>query len=450
MGAPVEQPPVMAASGGMTSLPVEVQDYAGGGIVAFADRGLVEDEAVYDPITGVQLSGPRPKPFRREVQPGTIYEPSLISDIFSGPISTPSNASPPPGTTVTNPNYVEPPDAAPPAPPRREAGSRTGRDAGPRGPAGPSTSALKRPNPADYLPDLTQLKPEAFSTRAAQELPAIGKERMDYMRLMGIDPDMYNKMIGKEETKRGELSKRREEAKGLALMEASLGLIGARRGEEFQRLGESGRKGLASLTEAGKELRLAEEKLDDRINSFRMADQQFKQTGAEKDLTKRENELNRVEAAQREAVKDRNTFTTVRAQLGMEGAKIRTQGELSLYGTDVQAGLEREKIAVQRQQAANQASYYSKSLALTEQRIKSMDAATQARVGKLQLEAGKMWEGSDDNRRLNQMLKQKYGDSYMSVPDAQMQMNQARRAYIGQYLDQNDSLVHAARDESTL
>ena len=79
-----------------------------------------------------------------------------------------------------------------------------------------------------------------------------------------------------------------------------------------------------------------------------------------------------------------------------------------------------------------------------------MDAATQARVGKLQLEAGKMWEGSDDNRRLNQMLKQKYGDSYMSVPDAQMQMNQARRAYIGQYLDQNDSLVHAARDESTL
>jgi hypothetical protein len=261
---------------------------------------------------------------------------------------------------------------------------------------------------------------------------------------------MYEKMIAKEEGKRGDLAKRREEAKGLALIEASLGLVGARRGEEFQRLRESGQKGLASLTEAGKELRLAEEKLDDRVNSFRMADQQFKQTGAEKDLVKRDNELNRVEAAQREAVKDRNLFTAERAKLGMEGAKIRTQGELSLYNTDVQADLERQKIKIQQQQAANQAAYYNKSLALTEQRIKSMDAATQARVGKLKMEAGKMWEGSDENRRLHLMLKDQFGDNYMNVPKAQVQIQQQRNAYIGQYLDQNDSLVHAARDESTL
>jgi hypothetical protein len=450
MGAPVEQPPVMAASGGMTSLPIEMQDYAGGGIVAFADRGLVEDEAVYDPITGVQLSGPRPKPFRREVPPGTIYEPSLISDIFSGPISTPLNAPPPPGTKFTNPNYVEPPDAAPLAPPRREAGPRTGRDASPRVSTGPTTPGLKRPDPASYLPDLTQLKPEAFSTRAAQELPAIGKERMDYMRSMGIDPDIYNKMIEKEEGKRKDLGRRKEEAKGEALMQVGLGLLGARRGQEFQTLSEAGTKGLAQLREAGKELRLAEEKLDDRVNSFRMADQQFKQTGAEKDLTKRENELNRVEAAQREAVKDRNTFTTVRAQLGMEGAKIRTQGELSLYGTDVQADLERQKIKIQAQQAANQASYYNKALAQNDARIRAMDAATQARYGKLKIEAGKMWESSDDNRRLNQMLKQKYGDTYMNVPDAQMQMRQAQRAYIGQYLDQNDALIHSAPSANDL
>jgi hypothetical protein len=451
MGAPVEQPPVMAASGGLTNIPVEVQDYAGGGIVAFDEGGEVPGYAgdngsvVYDPTTGMPLFGGV-----------AVDEPGLderLGMLFD-PNYKPYRPKPIPAQNV--PTTATQTDAAPaptPAPPRRDTTSRAGRNNGPRvstGPTGPSTSALKRPDPASYLPDLTQLKPEAFSTRAAQELPAIGKERMDYMRSMGIDPDMYNKMIEKEEGKRKELKGRKEEAKGEALMQVGLGLLGARRGQEFQTLSEAGTKGLAQLREAGKELRLAEEKLDDRVNSFRMADQQFKQTGAEKDLTKRENELNRVEAAQREAVKDRNTFTTVRAQLGMEGAKIRSQGEISLYGQDLQADLERQKIKIQQQQVANQAAYYSKSLALTEQRMKSMDAATQARVGKLRLEAGKMWESSDDNRRLNQMLKQKYGDTYMNVPDAQMQLQQAQRAYIGQYLDQNDALIHAARDESTL
>lgn len=477
MGAPVEQPPVMAASGGMTSLPVEIADYAGGGIVAFGDGGDVpgfavggtadlmrqqvfDEYGIYSPnatqeqITGAQNRQQlqqRAEQLKSQMMYGrpddaTKAEYASVMSQLNQPIPT---AAPAPAPAPAS-------DAAPPAPapapPRRDVTPRA-RNATPRastGPTGPSTPALKRPDPASYLPDLTQLKPEAFSTRAAQELPAIGKERMDYLRSMGVDPQMYEKMITKEEGKRENLAKRKEEAKGLALMEASLGLIGARRGEEFQRLGESGRRGLASLTEAGKELRLAEEKLDDRINSFRMADQQFKQTGAEKDLVKRENELNRVEAAQREAVKDRNTFTTERAKLGMQGADIRTRGEISLYTNELQADLERQKIAIQKQQAANQAAYYSKSLALTEARIKSMDAATQARVGKLKLEAGKMWEGSDENRRLNQMLKQKYGDSYMSVPDAQIQLQQQRNAYIGQYLDQNDSLIHAARDESSL
>jgi hypothetical protein len=396
MGAPMEQPPVMAASGGMTSLPVEVQDYAGGGIVAFGDGGDVpgyagdEGSVVYspakraildpiadrmgemhererlqniirgkfDPFSGIGgFFTPQTEEHRAFVQSVVPNLNSMTTDqlrnlsqVNPQPLSKNVGATttaPPPAQTDTAP----PPAALPPpVPPRREAGPRTGRDAGPRGPAGPTTTALKRPDPASYLPDLTQLKPEEFSTRAAQELPAIGKERMDYMRSMGVDPQMYERMIAKEEGKRGDLAKRKEEAKGLALMEASLGLIGARRGEEFQRLGESGRRGLASLAEAGKELRASEEKLDDRINSFRMADQQFKQTGAEKDLTKRENELNRVEAAKREAVKDRNTFTTERAKLGMEGAKIRTQGELSLYGTDVQADLERQKIKIQAQQ----------------------------------------------------------------------------------------------------
>jgi hypothetical protein len=189
----------------------------------------------------------------------------------------------------------------------------------------PTAPELKRPEYA--MPDIKGLRPEAFTTRPAKELPAIGKERTEYLRSMGVDPDMYNKMIEKEEGKRKDLQGRKDIAKGEALMEVGLGLIGARRGEEFQRLGTAGQKGLSSLREAGKELRAAEEKLDDRINSFRMADQQFKQTGAEKDLARRDAELARVESAERETIKERNTFTVKRAELGADVAKTQFQGD---------------------------------------------------------------------------------------------------------------------------
>lgn len=454
MGAPVEQPPVMAASGGLTNIPVDVQDYAGGGIVAFGDGGDVPGYAgdngsvVYDSATGMPLFGGVAVD-----EPGLDERLGMLFDSNYRPYR------PKPTATTTAPTTTAPPatqaearrvdnalDRSPTS--QRRAGAGTSR--GPATSTGPAAPGFKRPNPADYLPDLTQLKPEEFTTREAQGLPAIGKERMDYMRSMGVDPQMYEKMIAKEEGKRGDLAKRKEEAKGLALMEASLGLIGARRGEEFQRLGESGRKGLASLAEAGKELRLAEEKLDDRVNSFRMADQQFKQTGAEKDLMKRENELNRVEAARREAVKERNTFTTERARLGMEGAKVRTQGEIALYGQDVQADLERQKIKIQQQQAANQAAYYSKSLALTENRMKQADAATQAKFLKLRQESDKMFEASPEYRALTTQLKGQYGDNYLTAEKAKVAMEQAKKVFFAQQLEGVGALSSAARDESIL
>lgn len=44
----------------------------------------VEEEAIYDPMTGVQISGPAPKPAGRVLQPGEKYEPNLLRDIFQG------------------------------------------------------------------------------------------------------------------------------------------------------------------------------------------------------------------------------------------------------------------------------------------------------------------------------------------------------------------------------
>ena len=56
MGMPaapaVEAPAQMAATGGLTSIPYKEQDYAGGGIVAFADGGDTGYEYKFNPDTG--------------------------------------------------------------------------------------------------------------------------------------------------------------------------------------------------------------------------------------------------------------------------------------------------------------------------------------------------------------------------------------------------------------
>lgn len=470
MGAPMGQPPVMAASGGLTDLPVDVQDYAGGGIVAFDDGGKVPgyagDDGSFVNYGFFGHGSGIPEYFSRPTMPygeqmgnvGNAFinglrrivgDPSIDAKDRAEAKAKLAEIEKNKSTTPATQAEVRRVDNAlpPPALERRTGANTRAPGAQSPGTSAPTAPGLKRPEIT--LPDLSGLKPEAFKTRAAQDLPTIGKERTEYLRSMGVDPDMYGKMIEKEEGKRKDLQGRKEVAKGEALMEAGLGLIGARRGQEFQALGEAGRRGLGSLREAGKELRAAEEKLDDRINSFRMADQQFKQTGAEKDLARRDADLARVETAERDAVKERNAFMTERARLGMEGEKAKYQGAVSMYGMDTQADLDRQKIKIQAQQAANQASYYNKSLALTENRIKQADAATQARFLKLKQESDKMFEGSQEYRVLQKQLKDQFGDNYLTAEKAKTAIEIAKKTFFAQQLEGVGGLVSAARDESS-
>jgi hypothetical protein len=282
------------------------------------------------------------------------------------------------------------------------------------------------------------------------DLKGISKERLEYMREMGIDPDMYSKMIEKEEGKRGELSKRKKEAKGEALMQLGLGLMGAREGQEFQTFSEAGIRSLAGLREANKELRASEEKLDDRINAFRLADQQAKQTGAEKDLAKRDAELNRVESAQREVNKDKNALSLERVKLGQEGKKAEAIFGANMYSTDVKRQTDLQQLALQKQQIAQQGAYYQKSLSLTEARIKSMDQATQARYAQMKINAMKLLKDDQGYMDLQGQLRQKYKDAWQSNPEAQRLLQNYQAAFIGNMLDNQGALIGGARDAASL
>lgn len=92
------------------------------------------------------------------------------------------------------------------------------------------------------MPKGTDIKSEIAAQREAE-------------REAGVDTDLYKRMREEEAGRREELKGRREEAKGEALLMAGLGLMGARRGQEFETLAGVGRQAVAQYSGALREIR---------------------------------------------------------------------------------------------------------------------------------------------------------------------------------------------------
>jgi hypothetical protein len=95
-------------------------------------------------------------------------------------------------------------------------------------------------------------------------------------REAGVDTGMYERMRQEEAGRKDELKGRREEAKGEALLMAGLGLMGARRGQEFETLGNVGRQAVQQYSGALKEIRESERDIKKTERELFMAEDRAK------------------------------------------------------------------------------------------------------------------------------------------------------------------------------
>ena len=443
MGMPQEAPVQMAASGGITSLPVQEQDYAGGGIVAFADGGDTGYEYKFNPDTGeYTLIGEKKKEVAVDTRKhlgaaglgifgsegmdlmtglpkGNMRDPVLgfadggVAHFDSGGFNFPAGSlmgmyqkyrTEQPSAGAEASMALEELDAriaaTPPGPTRdkmvanrelysKAPGSFTAQGikantqqfpvgiiATPEGqqaqqtqqtfaptvpgasdsvtsPFGNATPPVPGTNKAPAgtggrprLPALNEpsgkIDIKEYNARPVQELDVLAKERSEAYRKAGIDPDLYKSMIEKEEGKKEGISKRKEEAKGEFLMNLGLGLVGARRGQEGERLSESAKNAMLSYKDSMKDVRATEEKLDDRINSFRLADQQAKKTGTDADIAKRDRQAELVEAAKIKNIDARNTANAEEAKVGANLFGTKMQADTARYVAQLHANTQRE------------------------------------------------------------------------------------------------------------
>jgi hypothetical protein len=103
-------------------------------------------------------------------------------------------------------------------------------------------------------------------------------------RAAGYDPDMYRRMREEELGRKEELAKRREEAKGEAILAAGLGLMGARKGQEFETFSRASQQALAQYKGDVSDIRKSENEIRKAARELEMAENAAKKSKSEKGL----------------------------------------------------------------------------------------------------------------------------------------------------------------------
>jgi len=247
---------------------------------------------------------------------------------------TNNRTPPPPGTKATNPNYVEPPDAAP----RPDARARPGARQGPgtprptaEKPSGMESLLAQRVPKFELDPNIGKFETEKYKMPAKKELKDYLSQQEEAERQAGVNTNIYKDLMGDLEKKKGKLADRKQEAIGTALMQTGLGLLGARRGQEFATLGEAGQRSLLGLVAANERIRDTEEKIDDARRGLLVAENDYKRTRSDKALDRVERNTERIENLEIKNVDNTNTANQEKAKIGVQ---LQNQG-VQMFGNRV-------------------------------------------------------------------------------------------------------------------
>jgi hypothetical protein len=81
-----------------------------------------------------------------------------------------------------------------------------------------------------------------------------------------------------------DFTKQKEEAKGMAILKTGLGLMGARKGREFEKLSSSAQEALSEYGSSLKNIKALEKEMKKDLRQLTMAEQAYKQSNSDKDL----------------------------------------------------------------------------------------------------------------------------------------------------------------------
>ena len=260
------------------------------------------ENAVYSP-EGVLLYGEPPtEPAVRKVEPGKPYQPNLLRDILEGKPRVPL-----PKLNGPTPSPAPAAETAPPAPKITEMqAERPTEKFEAKQEVGPA-----RPAVVNRLRRVGIEEPQALTMDKAIE------EQDKAYEKTGVSKDLFSQIRQDYESKRGKFKDRADKAAGHALMMFGAGLMGARRGSEFETVSRSAQQSLMMYMNTMDKLSEQDDKLDQSLRELTIAEDQYKRTRADSALSRVQKQQDKIDAIKLENAKLELTAQTEAAKFAL-------------------------------------------------------------------------------------------------------------------------------------
>jgi hypothetical protein len=154
---------------------------------------------------------------------------------------------------------------------------------------------------------------------AEKTIQSVAKEQAEADKAYGVDNTKMFEDLRNEYKKSGDdLKKRSDKATGMALMMFGVGLMGARKGQEWQTASHSGQQALNSYMGAMDKINDNEEKLKQRMQDLTMAENQFNRGRSDKALAEIQTNKREIKSIEMENAKLQSHAVTEGAKLTLD------------------------------------------------------------------------------------------------------------------------------------
>jgi hypothetical protein len=195
-----------------------------------------------------------------------------------------------------------------------------------------------------YLPNNTDIEQgniPIYQAEAPKEvtLASSAEQRKAADLQAGVNSEKFFKDLKDDVLKdKEDFTKQKDEAKGMAILQTGLGLMGARKGREFETFSKASTQALSEYSSTLKNIKASEKEMKKDLRQLNMAEQAYKQSNSDKDLAAVNAYQDKLQASKENYNKFLNDAVTKKVDVFKATKQAETQLKTAEIGKEATLG----------------------------------------------------------------------------------------------------------------